>query len=200
MPGMATSTTPTSTQPAAATIAMGMSAMSMTFFHSASTPLFWDWWKPSGPQQYAATCVFLIALAAVTRILFVIRPLLQARRGSSGTRHQRLPLHQDEQTMDRRNATTEELLPSDEKAGGLNETYPETVTPKAAIGIASRWWSSATLGERLLGASCEAVLVCLGYFLYVLHPRPRESCSFLLYLLATRHRRLPPIPDVKTAH
>ncbi|KLU92767.1 hypothetical protein MAPG_11708 [Magnaporthiopsis poae ATCC 64411] len=175
MPGMATIATPTGTQTAAPTIVihngdggttMGMSAMSMTFFHSASTPLFWDWWKPSGAQQYAATCVFLIVLAAVTRILFAVRPLIHARcRGSSGTRHYCLPLNQDKQTMTHHNATTEELLPSDDKTGGLNEKDPETVAPKAATGIASRWWNSATVGERLLRASCEAVLVCLGYFL-----------------------------------
>ncbi|KAL8403424.1 hypothetical protein RB594_008616 [Gaeumannomyces avenae] len=178
MSAMATSMTSVSTPTPAPTMAMhgggggggdtamGMSAMSMTFFHSASTPLFWDWWKPSGPQQYAATCVFLIALAAVTRVLFAVRPLLHARAASRGAPdgHHRLPLRQDdEQATPRRHATAEELLLAGEKTG-LSGADPEAAAPKGVARVASRWWHSATVGERLLRASCEAVLVCLGYF------------------------------------
>ncbi|KAL8377566.1 hypothetical protein RB595_008310 [Gaeumannomyces hyphopodioides] len=175
MSAMATSMAPVSTPTPAPTMAMhgsggdtvmGMSAMSMTFFHSASTPLFWDWWKPSGPQQYAATCVFLVALAAVTRVLFAVRPLLHARAASRGTAdgHHRLPLHHDEQTTSRHHATAEELLSADEKTSP-SEADPETAAPKRVARVASSWWSSAAVSERLLRASCEAVLVCLGYFL-----------------------------------
>ena len=52
---------------------MGMSTMSMTFFDSRTTPLFWNRWRPHDLVQYVATCVFLVALAIVTRILFAVR-------------------------------------------------------------------------------------------------------------------------------
>jgi len=138
---------------------MAMSAMSMTFFHSAGTPLFWDWWKPSGPAQYAATCVFLIVLAAVTRILFAVRPVLYAnmpggsrRGGDYSAPH-----------------ATERLLAGEGKAGGETDDAgadaPSAWSIRAAAGAARRWWGGASLGQRLGRAFCEVVLVCLGYFL-----------------------------------
>jgi solute carrier family 31 (copper transporter), member 1 len=175
MKGMPTGMTPPSTPTATMTMAMampsahtmgggggdmlmGMSAMSMTFFHSAATPLFWDWWKPSGPAQYAATCVFLIALAAVTRIIFAVRPVLYARGpGGSYGQHERIHQH-----------AGEPLLTGDEKAATATEDGGPDLPPALAISacrMAQRWWSGTSLGSRLWRAFCEVVLVCLGYFL-----------------------------------
>ena len=175
MTGMPTGTAPPSTPTATMTMAMpmpnnhamdggdgdilmGMSAMSMTFFHSAATPLFWDWWKPSGPAQYAATCIFLIVLAAVTRILFAIRPVLYARfPGGSSGQHERVHRHAGER-----------LLPGDDKAATESEEGRSDLPPALASGagrMAQRWWSGTPLGSRLWRAFCEVVLVCLGYFL-----------------------------------
>ena len=137
---------------------MGMSAMSMTFFHSAATPLFWDWWKPSGPAQYAATCIFLIVLAAVTRILFAIRPVLYARfPGGSYSQNERVHRY-----------VGERLLPGDEKTTAETEGGGPDMPPALASGagrMAQRWWNGTSLGSRLWRAFREAVLVCLGYFL-----------------------------------
>lgn len=137
---------------------MGMSAMSMTFFHSAATPLFWDWWKPSGPSQYAATCAFLIALAAVTRILFAVRPVLYARSpGGSYGHHKRIHQHAGER-----------LLPGDKKVAIETEDGNPDLPPTLARGafrVPQRWWSGTPLGSRLWRAFCEVLLVCLGYFL-----------------------------------
>ena len=50
-----------------------MDAMAMTFFASTVTPLFSMAWMPNSTGQYAGTCIFLIALAAIFRALLAIR-------------------------------------------------------------------------------------------------------------------------------
>nr|POE75608.1 hypothetical protein CFP56_53720 [Quercus suber] len=61
---------------------MGMQDMAMTFFTASTTPLYSTSWTPTSDGQYAATCIFLIAFAALFRALLAIRvnfhPLLAA--------------------------------------------------------------------------------------------------------------------------
>ncbi|KAL3418480.1 low affinity copper transporter [Phlyctema vagabunda] len=52
---------------------MGMDSMAMTFFTSSTTPLYSMAWTPSTDGQYAGTCIFLIAFAAVFRALLAVR-------------------------------------------------------------------------------------------------------------------------------
>jgi copper transporter 1 len=52
---------------------MPMSMMTMTFFSSTVTPLFSTAWTPNSAGQYAGTCIFLIAFAAIFRALIAIR-------------------------------------------------------------------------------------------------------------------------------
>jgi copper transporter 1 len=52
---------------------MGMNQMKMTFFTSASTPLFASSWTPTTTGQYAGTCIFLIVLAIFFRALLAVR-------------------------------------------------------------------------------------------------------------------------------
>ncbi|KAL5382552.1 hypothetical protein DPSP01_006393 [Paraphaeosphaeria sporulosa] len=52
---------------------MAMSTMAMTFFSSTTTPLFSTTWTPASVGQYAGTCIFLIAFAAIFRALIAIR-------------------------------------------------------------------------------------------------------------------------------
>ncbi|KAJ4299998.1 hypothetical protein N0V90_005246 [Kalmusia sp. IMI 367209] len=47
--------------------------MAMTFFTSTTTPLFSSAWTPTSTGQYAGTCIFLIAFAAIFRALLAIR-------------------------------------------------------------------------------------------------------------------------------
>ena len=51
---------------------MGMADMMMTFFTSTKTPLLSEAWTPHSTGQYAATCVFLIALARILSRDYVI--------------------------------------------------------------------------------------------------------------------------------
>ena len=52
---------------------MGMDMMMMTFFTSTSTALYADSWMPANSGQYAGTCIFLIALAALFRGIVALR-------------------------------------------------------------------------------------------------------------------------------
>jgi|SRR3569833_190282 len=164
MPTGMSMTIPSSTAAGEGEMLMGMSAMSMTFFHSLATPLFWDWWKPSGPAQYASTCVFLVILAAATRVLFAIRPFLFT--GSDHHRH-----HQPLDSSDsNEHSPLDERQPLQDDSGGTEKTTYDVeeggvAARRAPVRLARRWWSSTSFRSRLWRGSCEAVLVCLGYFL-----------------------------------
>ncbi|KAH7024618.1 Ctr copper transporter [Microdochium trichocladiopsis] len=47
--------------------------MAMVFFQSVTSPLFSKAWTPADPGAYAGTCIFLIVLATVHRILIALR-------------------------------------------------------------------------------------------------------------------------------
>merc|ERR1711964_386308 len=64
---------------------MGMSSMAMTFFTSASTPLYSMSWMPASTGQYAGTCIFLIFMSAIFRGLLAVRVnLFQVVRSARG--------------------------------------------------------------------------------------------------------------------
>ncbi|KAI0844413.1 Ctr copper transporter [Daldinia vernicosa] len=50
--------------------------MAMVFFQSATTPLYSSAWTPQGQGSYAGTCIFIIALAVLHRILIALRSII----------------------------------------------------------------------------------------------------------------------------
>jgi copper transporter 1 len=70
---MASSTASSMPMASSSTTMMGMSSMAMTFFTATSTPLYSMAWTPSSSGQYAGTCIFLIAFAAIFRALLAVR-------------------------------------------------------------------------------------------------------------------------------
>lgn len=48
-------------------------SMSVTFFHSTTTPLYFAAWQPRTPPQYALTCLFLVLLSIVCRSILAVR-------------------------------------------------------------------------------------------------------------------------------
>ncbi|KAI8631744.1 Ctr copper transporter family-domain-containing protein [Xylariaceae sp. FL1651] len=54
---------------------MNAADMSMVFFQSVTTPLYWSAWKPAGVGSYAGTCIFLVVLAAIHRCLLALRSM-----------------------------------------------------------------------------------------------------------------------------
>jgi len=61
---------------------MAASSMEMVFFAATSTPLWSQAWTPATTGQYAGTCIFLIALAVIHRLLTAARNLLFANHSS----------------------------------------------------------------------------------------------------------------------
>jgi hypothetical protein len=57
----------------------GHGGMNMFFQTDNSTPLFAEAWTPSNAGTYAATCIFLIVLAALARGLLAARSIQEAR-------------------------------------------------------------------------------------------------------------------------
>ena len=53
--------------------------MQIVFFTSTTTPLYSTSWSPSSRGQYAATCIFLIALAIIFKLLLAQRAKLEHR-------------------------------------------------------------------------------------------------------------------------
>ncbi|KAJ5772276.1 hypothetical protein N7520_002805 [Penicillium odoratum] len=73
-------------------MSMSMSDMSMTFFTSFKTPLYSEDWTPTSKGTYAGTCIFLIVLAVILRVLIAVRPVLEGRLWTDGISHGSEPL------------------------------------------------------------------------------------------------------------
>lgn len=54
-------------------------SMPMAFTNDHSTPLFSSQWAPSTTGGYAGTCIFLIVLAIISRMLVAYRHVLEAK-------------------------------------------------------------------------------------------------------------------------
>lgn len=53
--------------------------MAMTFHTSNTTPLFSSAWTPSTSGSYAGTCIFLIVLAIIARLLLALKVAVDQR-------------------------------------------------------------------------------------------------------------------------
>ncbi|KAL0937089.1 ctr copper transporter [Colletotrichum truncatum] len=60
-------------------MSMSMEDMAMTFFEAFQTPLFSQAWTPTNKSEYAGTCIFLIILACILRLLLALKPILEQR-------------------------------------------------------------------------------------------------------------------------
>ncbi|KAI2611906.1 Ctr copper transporter family-domain-containing protein [Hypoxylon sp. NC1633] len=85
MSGMGMSMTSASSMPSStggmdmgdsSSILMTSAEMAMVFFQSVTTPLYSTAWTPQGEGSYAGTCIFLIALALLHRILIAVRSVM----------------------------------------------------------------------------------------------------------------------------
>lgn len=54
-------------------------SMSMVFNNNQDTPLFSNTWTPSSRGTYAGTCIFLIALSIIGRLLVAFKALMEQR-------------------------------------------------------------------------------------------------------------------------
>ena len=58
---------------------MGSMMMAMVFQTQTATPLYANSWTPGSAGAYAGTCIFLVVLAVVARLLIAAKTLQEAR-------------------------------------------------------------------------------------------------------------------------
>lgn len=137
-----------------------MAPMAMTFFLSANTPLFFPSWTPSDTWGHAATCIFLVLLAVIMRILLASKPILEAavwrpQRGADA--HEMLPSDDCCDEDPDRTKEQQYLIQSREELGGgalrrvLREVKSRSHGPR--------------LASRGLRALFEMTLAVIGYLL-----------------------------------
>ena len=134
-------------------------AMTMTFIQSTATPLLSSSWQPRNSAEYAATCLFLIALAALTRVLVAIRPVLDAVSWRRRAPYQRQEEGSTNSTELHTQGDTKDTLPPRGRPAGS----------RRAVMVAIRdHWNNAALSSRLARAAYDMVIAGLGYLVYVM--------------------------------
>lgn len=153
------------------TMTMSMADMAMTFFQSIKTPLFSDVWKPHTTGQYAGTCIFLVVLTVIVRVMLALKPTLET------CLWQRSPSIPNHAYHHRLEESFECKFLDDSK------TSPDQGLLAITGKLRSRWrcWDISSAAMRAL---YELILAGAGYLLYVLllfalscDPLHVSSCS-----------------------
>jgi solute carrier family 31 (copper transporter), member 1 len=133
-------------------------SMGMTFHLATNTPLLLPTWRPKNAGEYAASCLFLIALATLTRVMIAIRPILDVsswRREYKYHRQQQKELEHEGHAPegDAEASKTGHLPPPERRRSGW-----------AAITLAVRdHWGNAALSSRVSRAGFDMLIAGLGY-------------------------------------
>ncbi|KAI1382623.1 Ctr copper transporter family-domain-containing protein [Hypoxylon trugodes] len=122
------------------------SQMVMTFFVSSTTSLFSKSWTPKTSEQYAGTCIFLITLAVIMRVMLALKPILEkslwnATAGLDG-----------------------ELIPDDETCCQKEDIRVQSRV-KRVYGAVRRRWTAWRFRTSLGRAIFELLLASVGYLL-----------------------------------
>ncbi|KAI0841366.1 Ctr copper transporter family-domain-containing protein [Hypoxylon sp. FL0890] len=125
---------------------MDDSQMVMTFFSSSTTSLFSKSWKPTSSSEYAGTCVFLIVLAVIMRLMLALKPILEKSLWNTAVRPER------------------ELIPEDENGYQKDEMTARPPVKRVHDAVRRRWaaWRFKTSLSR---AFFELLLATVGYLL-----------------------------------
>jgi len=138
-------------------------SMMMVFTNSHSTPLYSNNWTPSSDAAYAGTCIFLILLAVIWRILFAAKAVLE---------HRWLAKAQNRRYVLVKGRSTEAAkieVDMDAKTGSLITTQgvEENVKIVRSVG---RNTTPFRLSVDLPRAALLTVMAGVAYLLYVLTP------------------------------
>ncbi|KAK8075392.1 low affinity copper transporter [Apiospora hydei] len=136
---------------------MDMSQMAMVFFQSVNSPLFAKAWTPASPGAYAGTCIFLIALATLHRVLIAVRNLV-FETGPHG--HRKLDTDEEEAAYMRRYGRSAGVLARVRRALHDNPFRIATETARA--------FSEVIVGGIGYLLMLAVMTMNVGYFLSVL--------------------------------
>ncbi|KAI8962999.1 Ctr copper transporter family-domain-containing protein [Daldinia sp. FL1419] len=122
---------------------MTSAEMAMVFFQSVTTPLYSTAWTPKGQSSYAGTCIFIIVLALLHRVLIALRSIIFDSNPG---------LHRHNKVM----------------ASSDSDTYPGSRTDLEVVGSQFRTqWNSHPF--RVATETCRALLeVVIGGIGYLL--------------------------------
>jgi solute carrier family 31 (copper transporter), member 1 len=130
---------------------MPMSDMAMTFFTSFRTPLFSDSWMPESEGEYAGTCIFIIALAFILRLLLALRPILETRLWGK--------------TAAAAAASIKKLAEEEDGEGGTLLTKQPRHTLTGISRDVQQGWSGWRVGTAAARATYELTIAGVGYLL-----------------------------------
>ncbi|KAF6816109.1 ctr copper transporter [Colletotrichum sojae] len=142
---MATSTSMASSD--MSSMSMSMSDMAMTFFESFQTPMFSTAWTPSSQGAYAGTCIFLIALASILRLLVALKPILENRFWQNNSNYE----------------SDKQRLTSHQVGGEIDPGMGPVVVRRDFVGRWRGWRAGATAAR----ATYEVVIGGIGYLLMI---------------------------------
>jgi len=101
--------------------------MAMAFTNSHDTPLFSEQWMPNSTGSYAGTCIFLIILAAISRMLACYRQVLEARWYDRHVNRRYLTVS-GEPIVDQEKAVVPEAASKDNNNNNNNDESNATLT------------------------------------------------------------------------
>lgn len=138
---------------------MSMS-MAMTFINAHDTPLFSKAWTPNSTGKYAGTCIFLIILAIINRLLMAFKSICEKRWHAQAMKRRYVvvegQLPASEQVMsdvDSKEGTLITAQGLEEKVRVVQRTGAETIP----------WRFTVDLPRAVLAA----VIAGVSYLLYV---------------------------------
>ena len=135
------------------------SMMPMTFQNTPSTPLFSMAWTPNSTGAYAGTCVFLVILAVLFRVLLALKALQEAR-WIDAELHRRYVA-----VAGKPGQKAQIAADKDAKALVLSENgVEEEVMVVQRSGVVARPWRLSVDPAR---AVVDTVIAGVGYLLYV---------------------------------
>lgn len=140
-------------------------AMSSTFTLATTTPLFLHAWQPSTALEYALTCLFLVSLASLTRILIAIRPVLESaswRRRPTVAKYVR---QNDDEHKDHDHHGDDEEEGQHEAKRKLGKPLKPVSGGQAILMAVRDHWGNVSVGSRLARAGFDVVIAGLGYLM-----------------------------------
>lgn len=164
MPGMTTTSSSSMT-----------GGMSMVFTTDHRTPLFSAAWTPTSPAAYAGTCIFLVVLAVISRLLLAYRSDLEATWHARAVNRRYITVAGETQAdRERQNGLDEKADEATLTTRGLDERVRVVRTARSRVQGAP--WRFSTDLPR---ACIFTVQAGVGYLLCVTVPSSSSFASSL---------------------
>lgn len=144
---------------------MSMQDMAMVFFTSTITPLYSSSWTPNSTSTYAGTCIFLIILSLILRMLYAAKSLLELkwRHESLQRRYIKLADSTNPEGAVRKDSGKEESTTAVLTTNGVDEKVRLVQSDSPLLG--NSWTRPWRLSVDLPRALLVTVMVGVGYLL-----------------------------------